>query len=277
MLQAYPNLIGNDLHSSSLGALERHGSHAIKELPAPARCVAAGGSSRCSKPDSHTGQDISQSNTGLPASLPRARELASITNAQVSLRTAASLVSMVVRACQKHPDIYSSYYSHPANDTITTIITTNTNNIGTTAPPTRPRPSRTARQIPTDLAGRPEPPMPDSAIAATYRGHVASTQDALIVIEACLRGVLYHTCRRPRSSEESSLAKSGNIFVYERGSSGIRSWEDGITWSTPQRVGNFEVCRQLSSSSSRSRSNGTSCPLTPSEIPLPWHFTQSMC
>lgn len=153
---------------------------------------------------------------------------------------------MVVRACQKHPDIYSSY-SPPA------VTFTNTT---TTAPPTRPRHSRTARQIPTDLAGHPEPPMPESAIAATYRGHVASTQDALIIIEACFRGVLYHTCRRPRSSEESSLAKSGNIFVYESRSSGIRNWEDGITWSTPQRVGNFEICRQLSSSSSRSRSNG---------------------
>ncbi|KAI7778834.1 hypothetical protein LA080_001615 [Diaporthe eres] len=153
---------------------------------------------------------------------------------------------MVVRACQKHPDIYSSY-SPPAVTFINTTIT---------APATRPRHSRTARQIPTDLAGHPEPPMQESAIAATYRGHVASTQDALIIIEACFRGVLYHTCRRPRSSEESSLAKSGNIFVYESRSSGIRNWEDGITWSTPQRVGNFEICRQLSSSSSRSRSNG---------------------
>lgn len=159
---------------------------------------------------------------------------------------------MVVRACQKHPDIYSSY-SPPA----TPFTNNNTN---TTAPPTRLRHSRTARQIPIDLAGHPEPPMPDSAIAATYRGHVASTQDALIVIEACLRGVLYHTCRRPRASEESSLAKSGNIFVYESRSSGIRSWEDGITWSTPQRIGNFEICRQLSSSSGRSRSNGMACP-----------------
>lgn len=169
---------------------------------------------------------------------------------------------MVVRACQKHPDIYSSYSppANPINITTTTAFTT--------APPTRPRHSRTARQIPIDLAGHPEPPMPDSAIAATYRGHVASTQDALIVIEACFRGVLYHTCRRPRSSEESSLAKSGNIFVYESRSSGIRSWEDGITWSTPQRVGNFELCRQLSSSSGRSRSNGTSCP--PLSPPLPF-------
>ncbi|KAL1882956.1 Global transcription regulator sge1 [Diaporthe australafricana] len=146
---------------------------------------------------------------------------------------------MVVRACQKHPDIYSSY-PLPAT---------------TTPPPTRPRHSRDARQTPFDLAGHPEPPMPDSAITATYRGHVASTQDALIIVEACLRGVLYHTCRRPRASEESSLAKSGNIFVYESRSSGIRNWEDGIVWSTPQRVGNFELCRQLSATSGRSRSN----------------------
>lgn len=166
---------------------------------------------------------------------------------------------MVVRACQKHPDIYSSYI-HPVNPI-------NTTSAFTTAPPTRPRHSRTARQIPIYLAGHPEPPMPDSAVAATYRGHVASTQDALIVIEACFRGVLYHTCRRPRASEESSLAKSGNIFVYESRSSGIRSWEDGITWSTPQSVGNFEICRQLSSSSGRSRSNGTSYPPPPSPPP----------
>lgn len=170
---------------------------------------------------------------------------------------------MVVRACQKHPDIYSSY-SPPATTTFTFTNNTTTTTT-TTAPPTRPRHSRTAHQIPIDLAGHPEPPMPDSAIAATYRGHVASTQDALIVIEACFRGVLYHTCRRPRSSEESSLAKSGNIFVYESRSSGIRNWEDGITWSTPQRVGNYEICRQLSSSSGRSRSNGTSC--LPSPFP----------
>ena len=169
---------------------------------------------------------------------------------------------MVVRACQKHLDIYSSY-SPPANP----VITTNTN---TPAPPTRPRLSRPARQIPIDLAGLPEPPMPDSVIAATYRGQVASTQDALIVIEACLRGVLYHICRRPRASEESSLAKSGNIFVYESRSSGIRSWEDGITWSTPQRVGNFEICRQLSSTSGRSRSSGKNCP---SSSPILYHFT----
>ena len=242
-----------------LGALERHGSHAIKELPAPAVVSRAGGRSRC-KPDRPR---RIQRNIGLSASLPHARPLASSTNAQVSLRTAASPVSMVVRACQKHPDIYSSY-PHSTNTIVTNIST----NISTTAPPTRLGPSsRTARQIPIDLAGHPEPPMPDPAIAATYRGHVASTQDALIVFEACLRGVLYHTCRRPRASEESSLAKSGNIFVYESRSSGIRSWEDGITWSTPQRVGNFEICRQLSSSSSRSRSNGTSCPNTPFTFP----------
>ncbi|KAI3392929.1 hypothetical protein diail_4978 [Diaporthe ilicicola] len=144
---------------------------------------------------------------------------------------------MVVRACQKHPDIYSSY-SLPAYTTTTTTAATR---------PTRPRHSS---------RGHLEPPMPDSAIPATYRGHVATTQDALIVVEACLRGVLYHTPRRPRASDEPSLAKSGNIFVYESRSSGIRNWEDGIAWSTPQRVGNFELCRQLSCTSGRSRSNG---------------------
>lgn len=101
----------------------------------------------------------------------------------------------------------------------------------------------------------PEVPMPEAGLAATYLGHVGSTKDALVIIEACLSGYLNHISRRPRSSEEWTLPQSGNIFVYESRSSGITTWRDGIPWSEPIRVGNFELRRQLASPASRSSSS----------------------
>lgn len=101
--------------------------------------------------------------------------------------------------------------------------------------------------------------MPETPIVATFYGHVASTRDALIIIEACLEGKLNHIGRRPRRSEEPLLPRSGNVFVYERQSSGITHWLDGTSWSTPVRVGNFEMRRQVAATalSGANGSNGT--------------------
>lgn len=98
--------------------------------------------------------------------------------------------------------------------------------------------------------------MPEAPIVATFHGHVASTRDALIVIEACLVGRLNHLGRRPRQSEEPLLPRSGNVFVYERRSSGITSWQDGVSWSTPVLVGNFEMRRQAVAPFGANRING---------------------
>lgn len=98
--------------------------------------------------------------------------------------------------------------------------------------------------------------MPEAPIVATFNGHVASTQDALIVIEACLQGRRNHLGRRPRQSEEPLLLRSGHVFVYERRSSGITSWQDGVPWSAPVQVGNFEMRRQLATPSGANRVNG---------------------
>lgn len=98
--------------------------------------------------------------------------------------------------------------------------------------------------------------MPEAPITVTSHGHVASTLDALIVIEACLRGMLSHVSRRPRPSEEPLLPRNGSIFVYERRSSGISTWRDGIPWSAPVMVGNFEMRRQLATPSGVNGMNG---------------------
>jgi len=84
-----------------------------------------------------------------------------------------------------------------------------------------------------------------SPLSPTFYGHIASTQDALLLFESCLSGALNHVARRPHDRERSSLIKSGNVFIYEEHSSGIRRWTDGVPWSPSRLLGNFLVYREL--------------------------------
>ncbi|KAH8689646.1 camp independent regulatory protein [Talaromyces proteolyticus] len=68
-----------------------------------------------------------------------------------------------------------------------------------------------------------------AVLEPTYHGYVATTQDALILFEACLTGVLHHVPRRPHDRERSHLVRSGN----------------GVTWSPSRILGNFLVYREL--------------------------------
>ncbi len=82
-------------------------------------------------------------------------------------------------------------------------------------------------------------------LTPTFEGHIASTLDALILFEACLGGVLNHVPRRPHDRERQDLIKSGNIFIYEEHSSGIKRWTDGVSWSPSRILGNFLIYREL--------------------------------
>lgn len=84
-----------------------------------------------------------------------------------------------------------------------------------------------------------------AALQPTFNGHVATTQDALILFEACLQGHLSHVPRRPHDRERSSLIRSGSVFIYEENASGIKRWTDGVTWSPSRILGNFLVYREL--------------------------------
>jgi hypothetical protein len=84
-----------------------------------------------------------------------------------------------------------------------------------------------------------------SPLSPTFYGHIASTQDALLLFEACLGGALNHVARRPHDRERVSLIKSGNVFIYEEHSSGIKRWTDGVPWSPSRILGNFLVYREL--------------------------------
>ncbi|KAK3333283.1 Gti1/Pac2 family-domain-containing protein, partial [Cercophora scortea] len=81
----------------------------------------------------------------------------------------------------------------------------------------------------------------------TYNGFVSSDLDALLLYEACLRGVLTHVPRRPHDREREHLIRSGNIFLYEEVSSGIKRWTDGLNWSPSRIMGNFLIYRELES------------------------------
>lgn len=79
----------------------------------------------------------------------------------------------------------------------------------------------------------------------TYHGYLSSTLDALVLIEACLQGLLSHVPRRPQDRERPELIRSGNIFIYEENASGIKRWTDGVNWSPSRILGNFLIYREL--------------------------------
>ncbi|KAK9446791.1 Gti1/Pac2 family-domain-containing protein, partial [Limtongia smithiae] len=82
-------------------------------------------------------------------------------------------------------------------------------------------------------------------LAATYSGYVSTTHDALILFQACMQGLLHYVSRRLHDRERSELIRSGNIFIFNEGTSGIKRWTDGIAWSPSRILGNFLVYRQL--------------------------------
>ncbi|KAI1489902.1 Gti1/Pac2 family-domain-containing protein [Biscogniauxia mediterranea] len=79
----------------------------------------------------------------------------------------------------------------------------------------------------------------------TFHGYISSTMDALVLFEACLTGHLSHVPRRPHDRERSNLIQSGNVFIYEEHSSGIKRWTDGVPWSPSRILGNFLLYREL--------------------------------
>ena len=80
----------------------------------------------------------------------------------------------------------------------------------------------------------------------TFYGYVATSHDALLIFEAA-RGnqILSKVNRRPHDRERDRLIKSGNIFVFDEQSSGIRRWTDGVAWSPSRILGNYLIYRQL--------------------------------
>ncbi|KUI64994.1 Global transcription regulator sge1 [Cytospora mali] len=97
------------------------------------------------------------------------------------------------------------------------------------------------RKRPRPSASRPS----NIPLSPTWYGIVMTTTDALRLFEACLMGQLLHTARRPHDRERDSLIQSGNVFIFEESSSGIKRWTDGQHWSPSRILGNFLIYREL--------------------------------
>ncbi|OMH84812.1 cAMP-independent regulatory protein pac2 [Zancudomyces culisetae] len=78
----------------------------------------------------------------------------------------------------------------------------------------------------------------------TYRGYIDSTNDTLLVFEACRIGLLKRVQRR-LSDEERANIKSGSIYVWDEEESGIRRWTDGKCWSPSRVNGCFLIYQEL--------------------------------
>lgn len=93
----------------------------------------------------------------------------------------------------------------------------------------------------------------NSGIQPSYRGFVETASDAQRLADACLRGSLPVVRRRPATSEQSSLVRSGHIFVFEETTSGIQRWTDGKRWTPSRVLDDFLVYGELKPAGRQSR------------------------
>lgn len=83
----------------------------------------------------------------------------------------------------------------------------------------------------------------DGPLVPTFRGYLESEDEAVCLVEACLRGTALHSSRGPRDGEATL---SGNVFVWEASSAGINCWSDRMEWAALERErGDFEVCESV--------------------------------
>ncbi|KAJ1866640.1 Gluconate transport-inducing protein [Coemansia sp. RSA 989] len=100
---------------------------------------------------------------------------------------------------------------------------------------------------------------------ATYTGHVATADDALLLFEACRLGILKRRKYRLCESERVNLA-SGSVYVWDEKEAGVRRWTDGKRWS-PSRVSGFFLVylelesRKASNLAHMQRSDSSDIPL----------------
>jgi hypothetical protein len=78
----------------------------------------------------------------------------------------------------------------------------------------------------------------------SFIGYIKSPQDALLIFEACRRGVLNRVQRRLTSKERMDI-RSGSVFAFDEREAGMRRWTDGRTWSPSRVLGSFLTYKEL--------------------------------
>ncbi|KAI9483378.1 MAG: Gti1/Pac2 family-domain-containing protein [Benjaminiella poitrasii] len=78
----------------------------------------------------------------------------------------------------------------------------------------------------------------------TFIGYIKTPQDALVIFEACRRGMLNRVQRRLTSKERINI-QSGSVFAWDEREAGMRRWTDGRTWSPSRVLGSFLTYKEL--------------------------------
>ena len=75
----------------------------------------------------------------------------------------------------------------------------------------------------------------------SYQGHVATPQDAVVLLEACRVGYIPSCGKRLTEAERDQLIQSGSVFVWTEDGSQVKRWTDGRKWSPSRIHGPFLV------------------------------------
>ncbi|ORY26282.1 hypothetical protein BCR33DRAFT_726411 [Rhizoclosmatium globosum] len=76
----------------------------------------------------------------------------------------------------------------------------------------------------------------------TFHGFVRDVADAVILIEACIRGIL-----TPFNGGRGIAIRSGSVVVFPEGTGHITRWTDGERWSSSRSHGPFLLYREIES------------------------------
>ncbi|KAJ3366554.1 hypothetical protein GGF31_008053 [Allomyces arbusculus] len=114
-------------------------------------------------------------------------------------------------------------------------------------------PASTPSSMSRSSAPRVPPPLP-----VTYRGYLATFEDALYLLEACRRGVLPRTTKRLSTDEKRRAVFHGAIYLFLEEESGIKRWTDKVDWSASRIAGQFLIYREIHNPAAVNSSKDTS-------------------
>ncbi|ORY10150.1 hypothetical protein LY90DRAFT_678032 [Neocallimastix californiae] len=100
----------------------------------------------------------------------------------------------------------------------------------------------------------------------TFYGFVQTTNDALLLFEACRIGKLKRIQRRLSESERLSQVVSGSVFIWDEEESGIKRWTDGKTWSPSRIHGSFLIYKEMEPTSKRKNITNSGSEESPSGV-----------
>ncbi|PVH78100.1 hypothetical protein DL98DRAFT_353210, partial [Cadophora sp. DSE1049] len=80
---------------------------------------------------------------------------------------------------------------------------------------------------------------------ASYRGHVRTRQDAILLFEACQLDVLPKILCRLSRKERKVVISPGAVFVWDEAEAGIQRWTDGRLWGSITLSEGFIVRREM--------------------------------